>query len=396
MRLQQPTRRAFLTLSGTAAVGLAVDRRLISFAAEPADQDVLVPPVPDPAYECTHADLIEITRPGPIVQPDGTTPCAWSRRPYLDLNFEDANFLPIRSVQRLRMKKWDMYHIVTPEHQINFLVAWVGYTAFFAAHIYTRKTREFVEGFHLRAADPETPMMRNSTAGRTEFACKIVTASFEVDGEYRRIRVDWPNFAKTGLAVKIDLHQPAGHESICASHAVNPKRSYYSHKINCMTAAGEVRLGTETIRLRPEDCFGMLDFGRGYYPDRTFWYWSTASGRDEDGKLVGWNLGHGNDPKNAAENAVFHDGRLHKIGPVRCTVPKRDEMRPWRVMSEDNRVDLTLTPEKVRVTDTRIGPLHTIGRPAFGLYNGYVTLDSGKTVKIRNLFGQYEWFDQSW
>jgi hypothetical protein len=365
-------------------------------SAEADERDNVAPPTLDSSYEFCRQALIEITRPGPIILPDGTSRYSWSRRPYLDLNFEDASFFSDRSLQRLRMKKWDMVHMVTPDHYITFLVAWIGYASFCNAHIYTRKTRAFVEDMHLRAADPETPMMRNSSAGRTEYVCKKAPMSFEVDGEFRRLRVDWSDFAMVGLSARIDLHEPAGHESICAAHPVNPKRAYYSHKINCMPAGGEFRLGGETVRLRPDDCFGMLDFGRGYYPDKTFWYWSTASGRDEAGKLIGWNLGHANDPNNPAENAVFYDHRLHKIGAVRCVVPQGDLMKPWRVRSEDGRVDLTLAPEKVRYSDLKIGPLHSIGRPAFGLYTGHVTLDTGQVVKVREVFGLYEWFDQRW
>jgi len=322
------SRRGFIRRSGT-VVGVllgANPRRTV--AAQGQAIDPTVPPELDSTYEYYCPQLVEITRPGPIILPDGTSQCSWSRRPYLDLNFEEAAFYPVRSVQRLRMKKWDMYHVITPDHYVSFLVAWIGYAAFCSAQVYDRRTRETLEDIHIRPADPEFPMMRDSTAGRTEYRSKKVNASFEVDGEFRRIRVEFPSFAGIGLFAEINLHHPADHESICGTHLTNPKRAHYGHKIVCMAAVGDLRLARQTYRLDRRDAFGMLDFGRGYYPDRTFWYWATTCGRDETGKPIGFNLGYGNSPSDEGENAVLYDGRLHKIGPTHCRVPRCDLSTP--------------------------------------------------------------------
>lgn len=390
------SRRSFVKLSGAAAMGLAFGENGRALGEHASTVNVIPPSTLDASYEYVAAKLVEITKPAPIIPPDGNPPHTWSRRPYLDLNFEDAAFLPVRSAQPLFMKKWDMVHMVTPTHYITFLVSWIGYVSFCNAHVYTRESRAFVEDIHIRPPYPETEMMRNSSAGRTAYVCKKAKMIFEVDGEYRRLRVDWPGFARTGLSAEIDLHQPASLESICAAHIVSRGRAYYSHKINCMPASGTLRVGRTVVRLDPRSSFGMLDFGRGHYPDKTFWYWSTASGRDRDGKLIGWNLGHGNDPNGESENAVFHEGRLHKIGPLKCEVPRGDLTGPWRVRSRDGRVDLVLAPEKVRHVRTEIGRLHSIGYPVYGRYSGRIRLDSDKVVEVRDLFGLYEWFDQRW
>ena len=388
------SRRAFIRRSVSATAGLVGGWPHLLTATEGPDTAVI--PTLDESYAFHCPELVEITEPGRVVLPDGTSLCSWSRMPYLDLNFEDASFFPIRAAQRLQMKKWEMYHVVTPTHYVIFLVAWIGYASFCTAHVYTRATRTYVEDIHIRGAYPETPMMRTSAAGRTAFASKRARMTFDVEGPQRRLRVDWPGFADVDLTASVDLHLPTDHETICATHPVHAKRAFYSRKINCMTASGELRLGGETVRFRPQDCFGMLDYGRGYYPHKTFWYWATASGRDDDGELVGFNLGHGNHRRAVGENAVFHAGRTHKIGLVRCDVPKGDYSQPWRVRADDGRVDLALTVEKVRRTELDLGWIHTIGRPVYGRYNGHVTLDSGKVVKIKDLFGLYEWFDQQW
>ncbi len=388
------SRRAFMKGAGATALASALGspRRLAGADAV----DAFSPPTLDASYRFDRSELVEITRPGPIILPDGTAQRSWSRRAYLDLNFEDAAFWRNRALQRLRMKKWDMYHTVTPMHYVNFLMAWVGYAGFCTAFVYDRRSRALVEDARFCPPEPPLEMMRNSTDGRSLFRDRVVRMSFEAKGERRRLRVDWPTFAGRGLSGTIDLHEPADHESICATHPIGRRRAYYSHKINCMPAKGGLRLGDETVMLTPADAFGMLDFGRGHYPDRTFWYWATASGLDAAGKRVGFNLGHGNDPADPAENAVFYDGKTHKIGPVRCHVPPGDRMKPWRVDAEDGRVKLTFVPEKVRTVNVDFGPMYSKGQPAFGRYSGQVTLDSGRAVRLNDLFGLFEWFDQKW
>lgn len=349
----------------------------------------------DESYSYYCPELIEITAPGQVVRPDGTSLCSWSRRPYLDLNFEDSAFYAVPYFQRYRMKKWDMYHMETPDHYLCFLVAWIGYGAFCSAFVYDRKEKQGWEDTQIRRPRPEQAMMRDSTAGLTEYESAKAWVSFMVRGEKRELKVNFPAFAKIGLRAEIKLILPADHESVCAVHLTNPRRAHYDHKINCMTAEGEFKLGEKIYRLSPEDSFGNLDFGRGYFPRKMFWYWATASGRTSDGKLIGFNLGHGNHPRQINENAIFHDGRLHKIGVVRCLVPA-DPLQPWQVQSEDGRVDLTMIPEKLRISNLNLGAFYARGQGVLGRYQGRLTLDSGEVVPIQDLFGLYEWADQKW
>jgi hypothetical protein len=339
---------------------------------------------------------VEITAPGPLVRPDGTALCSWSRRPYLDLNFEDARFLAVPSWQRFRMKKWDMYHLITPRHYLSFLVAWIGYGAFCSAYVYDRETKQGLDDMRLRPADPAFPMMRNSTAGVTEYPGKRAAMRFEVAGEERYLRVDWPGFAGQGLWAEITLHLPADHDSICATHLTHPRRMHYDHKINCMTAQGEIKLQNDIYRLEPQTAFGMLDFGRGFFPTKQFWFWAVSSGRLPDGSLLGWNLGHGNSPLQTNENAIFYRGRLTKTGVVKCEVPQSDIMDPWRVWSDDPSLDLTFIPQSVRDVNLNLGALYSRGQPALGTFSGHLTTNEGEIITIRDMFGLYEWMDQKW
>jgi len=294
------------------------------------------------------------------------------------------------------MKKWDMYHIETPEHYLSFIISWIGYAAFCSAYVYERKTRQGFEGISLKPPRPELKMMRDATSGVTEFKSGKVKASFEVQGERRKLKIDFPGFAKVGLSADIELSLPAAEEIICATHLTSPKRMHYDVKINCMPARGGFCLAGKSYKLDPENSFGMLDFGRGFFPPKLFWYWVVASGVDRKGKRLGFNLGHGNSPHQTNENAIFYDGKVHKINEIKVKVPQDNLMKEWKAWSDDHRVDLSFSPESVRYSNLKIGSMHSIGNPALGLFSGALKLDSGEKIDVSNLFGACEWFDQKW
>jgi hypothetical protein len=386
-------RRYFLQASAAAGLGACAGRLL----GQEKSLAVKYPiPSLDPSYIYLCPELVEITAPGPLVRPDGTSVCSWSRRPYLDFNLEDAKFYSIPYFQRYRMKKWDMYHIETPEHYLSFIISWIGYGAFCSGYVYERKTGQGFEGISLKTPWPELKMMRDSTSGVSEFKNGKVKASFEVRGERRKLKIDFPGFAKVGLTADIELFLPVTDEIICATHLTSPQRMHYDVKINCMPAKGKFCLAGKSCTLDPEKSFGMLDFGRGFFPPKLFWYWVVASGIDGRGKRLGFNLGHGNSPHQTNENAIFYDGKVHKINEIRVKVPQDNLMKPWKAWSEDGRVDLSFSPQSVRYSSLKIGSMHSIGNPALGIFSGALKLDNGETVQVKDLFGACEWFDQKW
>jgi hypothetical protein len=354
-----------------------------------------LPPTLNRSYHFLCADAPEIVTPGKLIGPDGRSHCGWMRQPLLDLNLEDARFYVVPPLQQSRLKKWEMYYLITPTHYLSFLPAWIGYAAFAEIAVYDRQARTWQNRFHLRGPLPKFPMMRNSNSGITEFAAGKDRLRIEVAGERRKLTIDFPGFPG-GFQAGIKLHHPAGLESICGVHLDNPRRVFYGEKVTSMPASGSYRIGGEEFPLDPERSWGLLDFGRGYYPLKKFWYWATASGRAEDGAVVGWNLGYGNSSEETTENALFHDGRLHKLGRVRVELDFQDFYRPWRVWSDDGRVDLSFTPENVRFNQLDLGLLYSVGRTALGLFNGSMVLDSGARIGVRDLFGLFEVVDQRW
>ena len=70
----------------------------------------------------------EITRPGKLLNPDGSlTQVGWMRQPLLDANLEDVHFYRVKSLQKFRLKRWDYYAVFYPQGFFSATIADLGY-----------------------------------------------------------------------------------------------------------------------------------------------------------------------------------------------------------------------------------------------------------------------------
>ncbi len=341
----------------------------------------------------------EITQPGPLLDPAGRlAQVGWSRQPLLECNLEKARFYALRPLQRFRIKRWDYYAIFTPQRFFSATIADLGY----AGNIFVY-TLDFATG-GLHEEGLVIPLGRGiqierfSTHGETVFANRQASLRFQVTPQERHITVDWPAFNQGGgLQADITLRCPPGHESMTIVIPIGKRRFYYNTKINCLPAEGFWQYGDTREELRPTECLGSLDWGRGAWEYRSFWNWASASGFLPDGRTFGLNLGCGfGDLSRASENCIILDGRIHKLGGVRFDYRPGDFMHPWHFTDDDGRLDLTLTPFKNRTARTNLGVIFSEAHQMFGRYAGQVVLDDGERLEIKDLIGFAEEHRARW
>jgi len=339
---------------------------------------------------------------GSLLNPDGTlADVGWSSQPLLDANLEDARFYrAFRFWQKFRIKCWDYYSITTPTHFFSFTLADIGYLGQvfayaidFATGLYEEETLSIplARGVHLP---------RGSQSGLSWFDNGRVRMKFESHGEARSLWVDWPGFHGKGLSAQVQFEELPGHESMNIVIPIRGKRFYYNRKINCLPAEGWAQWGEERFAIDPAHALGGLDWGRGVWEYKSFWVWASASGflpGAHGARTVGLNLGFGfGDTSKATENALILDGRIHKLGKVDFDYSNRDFRRPWRMCSDDGRLDLTFTPFLERVAKTDMLVLGSEVHQMFGRYSGSVTADDGEKITIDSLTGFAEEHNAKW
>ena len=183
-----------------------------------------------------------------------------------------------------------------------------------------------------------------------------------------------------------------------------PTRFFMTMKQNCMPAEGYFKCGETEVTFNKTDAFCVLDWAKGVWPYDNVWYWGNGAQRIKDadgnehifGFEITWGIG---DEANATETCLFYDGKAHKIGSVDVVdFPKPDKwMEPWHFVSDDGRLDLTMTPYYDNHTDTNalnIARMHT--HQVHGLWNGTVTLDDGTRLEIKDMYAFCEYVENKW
>ena len=341
----------------------------------------------------------ELTRPSPLLDAHGQlAQVGWSRQPLLDCNLEQLHRGPLGLLRRLRIKRWDYYALFTPQRFFSTTIADLGY----AGNIFVY-TLDFTSGA-LHEEGVVIPLgrgitlERNSTEGVASFTSPKLSVRFEASPHERWVRVNWPGFhGGRGIAADVRLRCAPAHESMNIVIPMGRGQFYANTKINCLPAEGWLRYGDVHEELRPEHSLGALDWGRGVWPYRSFWNWASASGFLPGGGTIGLNLGCGfGDLRQATENAVIVNGRIHKLGAVQFAYRPEALMQPWRFVDDADRLELTFTPFTQRTARTNLGLIFSEVHQLFGRYNGRALLDDGNSLEIRDLIGFAEEHRARW
>ena len=115
----------------------------------------------------------------------------------------------------------------------------------------------------------------------------------------------------------------------------------------------------------------------------------------------GFNIGYGfGDASAATENALFYDGRLHKLSRVSFNIPRSageyDYLAPWSFTSDDNRFYMNFTPVLDRSAFMSAGVVLSDQHQVFGRFTGRITLDDGTVLPVRDFFGFAEKVENKW
>ena len=202
--------------------------------------------------------------------------------------------------------------------------------------------------------------------------------SISFDGEVRRILVRSERF-------EADL---SCHDAGDAIVTVTPFRFagqfYYNYKKVFRDLAGHLEMHGGS-QLLDRETFLLLDSGRGVWPYRHSWIWACGATETDRGVLA-LNLGGGFGAEGApTENAVFLDGRIHKLGKVYFQFVPDDCMRTWHISDDRKRLRLTFRPAFDNYTHTNYLLVHNRCHQVYGRLSGTVELDDGEVLRLEDI-----------
>jgi hypothetical protein len=154
---------------------------------------------------------------------------------------------------------------------------------------------------------------------------------------------------------------------------------------------GDVVCGGRHIRLNPAVTSGLFCDFKGYYPYRMRSAWAAGFGFDSRGRRFGFALGENQarEPFSNNENALWVDGRLTPLPPVRITRnggPDSD----WIIQDMEGMVDLVFTPVVPGAIARRLVLFTAEYENPMGHFNGSVVNAEGEALPVRNVWGSCE------
>jgi hypothetical protein len=301
--------------------------------------------------------------------------------------------------KRFRLKEWDYYYVGNKDYGLALTVADNGYMWLLSATLldFNRKTEiskskmGFIpfRNFNM----PSTSKQGDVIVERSKW--KI---SYKHDKHRRHIEAYIPNFKnKDPLIVDIYLDQMIDDSMVIAIPFDKPTKFYYNQKINVLKSMGKVSIGDESFDFN--DCYGVLDWGRGSWSYHNIWYWSSLSGK-VNGHYIGFNLGYGfGDTSKASENMLFYDNQAYKLNDVLFDIPyinnHHDYLKPWKITSKDGMIHLEFKPIIDRNSYTNVLVIKSDQHQVFGKFSGYFNIN-GEKIEIKDMIGFAERVENKW
>lgn len=303
--------------------------------------------------------------------------------------------------KKLRIKEWDYYCFGDDKYAVALTVADNSYMSLGSVSVLDFSHLRYVTKSKIGLLPRGRLKMPSSIeSGDVAFDKGGAKISFTVDDDgARRLVCEFKGFdKKLDFSCDVTLSAPSGDNITVAVPFKKRKQFYYNTKINCLGCSGWFRVGDERYEFGHGAC-GGLDWGRGVWPYKNVWYWSSLS-TSVDGIPFGLNLGYGFGTSTETENAIFYDGKAHKLGNVKFDIPftcgRIDYLKPWKMTDDAGRLEMIFYPLIDRKDKMRALCLATDQHQVFGKFYGKATLDDGTIIGISDKLGFAEHVKNRW
>ncbi|MEI7591067.1 MAG: DUF2804 family protein, partial [Deltaproteobacteria bacterium] len=133
----------------------------------------------------------------------------------------------------------------------------------------------------------------------------------------------------------------------------------------------------------------------GHLARNTFWNWAAGGGFDSKGNRIGFNLVQGVNETGRTENAVWINDKLIKVSVMDFIYDDMDILKPWRIVSDDGKIDLSFMPEGERCADENFAVIVSKFRQPFGVFSGMIA-DGSNCYTFEKVFGFAEEHFAKW
>lgn len=312
----------------------------------------------------------------------------YARKPIIDCNV---------SGQYMRKKKWNYWCVYGEDILFSATISHLDYAAVCFVYFLEYETQRYFEKT-ITVPLGSNVKMPTSVLESLHFNHNDMTIHMTYANNQTLLTVTCLDFDGDALQADLVISHPEQDESLNVVIPWNSKTYQFTAKHHTLPTEGTVTIGTQTYQFNTQDCFAVLDYGRGVWPRESTWNWGMAS-QLVRGQRIGLNFGgQWTDGTGMTENAIFIDGQMTKIHEdVLFEYNTRNYNDPWHVKTKfSNDIQLTFTPFFERIAKSDLKLVKSEVHQMIGYYNGHVTDQSGSRIAIQQMLGCIEEHIAKW
>lgn len=314
----------------------------------------------------------------------------------LKANLIDADaYAPRRSpkwFRHLRLKEFQVFQAWTDE-----VFVFLGLSNFKVAGQVMFRVYEFETGKHLNVHKNIVPVgLRNpDTLADTDYRWKTSKLDFSIRNRMKdgTMHVDYAcassrHRPSVGCSLTIDYSDC---DPMVSSIPFGRNQPMYATKM-VGPVDGEFEVGRRSYLCNPATSSMIVDDHKGYYPFRWWWDWITGVGFVDGNRHIAFSFTRNQsiDPERYNENCVWLDRRLHHMPTVYFARDDKADPPTWVIRDRHGMVDLTLTQSARTVLKQEF----LVGGGTYqgpeGYFNGRLTIPTGESFEIRDMYGMGE------
>lgn len=287
-----------------------------------------------------------------------------------------------RAARKLHHKRWSYAAIAHDEVFVGLAVVDVGWTGTAFAYLFDRRERRVLAAASANGVPGLSTRVEDRAFGDARFRGGRLQLSFQRQDGTVRILLRAPGLT-LDASVTLEPEVP-----VLASIAPANWLAHSTHKSGGLTVHGAASAAGRHYAL--DHAVASLDSSNGLLARETSWRWASAHARG-----LGFNLQQGYMAD--AENAIWLDGQLFRVGPARFDYDAAKPLDPWRIRTDDGLVRLRFTPEGARREDKNLIIAASRYVQPIGVFDGTLTHpQTGVEHEVRRLVGVTEDHSSRW
>jgi hypothetical protein len=303
----------------------------------------------------------------------------WARDPHFRYDPDAV------AVSRWRICEADRYVIFSPTHMVVFEIldnGFLGYSNVCMVSLRDKQRYMFTSKIFFPLGSIEMPS--SIKTGSIRLHKKDVLLDFiSMKSGARILKADIPQFDRNrALRGEMVLLPPRSAEPLATVMPWRRDQAAFRYALYSpwFSTEGMLQFGTAETVFTKGNAWGIFDWTRGVRPKIDTRYWAAACGM-ANGRQISLNVGYDSaDSKYGTGNALFVDGKLHKLNHVTFHISPSNWLEPWRFTSNDNRITMMFTPD-IEWEDSNRMFFYTIKRrQLYGSFCGRAKLDDGSVV----------------